>query len=117
MDRPDPDQKEYTALCSSVLESMSGWFVTSLALVLGVVAIPLTTLTFFLVVGGDYSRVSFSLIPMAIGTAITMYGFSAASLLFCERNARGILWVLPALLSPIAWLLVAAVFDIRYPLR
>jgi hypothetical protein len=47
------------------------------------------------VVGGDYSSVRFSLIPMAIGTAITIYGFSTASLLLCKRNAKGILLVLP----------------------
>lgn len=114
MPRPDPEAEEYGHLLNDTLDTMSGESVGCLALVLGVVAFLSSILTFFLMVGGDYSHVTFRPIPMAIGTAICVYGFSAASRLLCLRDARSVLWVIPAVLSPLLWLVVVYLFDIDY---
>ena len=114
MSRPEPEAEEYGPLLNGTLDSMSGESVGCLAPVLGVAAFLSSILTFFLMVGGDYSRVSFSPIPMALGMAICVYGFSAGSRLLCLRDARSVYWVIPALLSPLLWLAVVYLFGIGY---
>jgi hypothetical protein len=114
MPRPDPEAGEYGHLLNGTLDSMSGKSLGCLPVILGVVAILSSLLTCLLMIGGDYSRATFSPIPIAIGTAICVYGFTAASRLLCLRDAKGILWVVPAVLSPLLWLVLAYLFDVDY---
>ncbi|WP_367873774.1 hypothetical protein [Luteolibacter sp. Populi] len=109
-----PKQPHLEPLRVTLLKTASGWLVTSLAIVLGLVALLSSTLTFLLVVAGDYAAVRFSFIPFTLGMGIAVYSFSAAYRLLCDQDARSFGWVLPALLSPLGWLFVAGFFGVGY---
>ena len=112
-----PEQEEVEPFRITLRESVQEGLVRSGAIILGLVALLPSTLTFLLVVAGDYAAARFSFIPFALGMGIAVYSFSAAYRLLCDQDAKSFGWVLPALLSPLGWVFVAGFFGVGYSIH